>query len=133
MDFEDIFELLEAVRAYELQPGEALIPFNSVTGTELGYVTADGPGPAVLWKIATKKAKTSALTRDTREGHRVRELLGSYVGRKELLEKVRKGCVALVPQEECPVADSVPQEDPLTRVPPREGRDSRQLRIPGLA
>ncbi len=136
MDFEDIFELLEAVRAYELRPGEAIIPLNHVTGIELGYVTADGPDPATLWKMGTKKAKASASARDTREGRRVRELLGSYMGRKELLERARKGSLqyaASVPQEESPVADPVPQEDSLTHEEtPRKGWDPRQLRIPGL-
>lgn len=91
MEFDDIFELLEAVRLYRLVGKETLINFNSTTGSVLGYTTADSEARANTWTIATRRAKESARNRGTKEGERIRELLSSYVGRRQLLEELRSG------------------------------------------
>ncbi len=91
MEFDDIFELLESVRLYKLRGKECLIPTMSVTGAVIGYSTADGDFPAVTWSITVRAAKATALARGTREAQRIRELLASYMGRKQLLGELRAG------------------------------------------
>jgi hypothetical protein len=91
MEFDDIFELLESLRLYRLRAKECLIPTMSVTNTAMGFATADGDYPSVTWTIPTKVAKATALARGTRESARIHELLGSYMGRKQLLEELRAG------------------------------------------
>lgn len=91
MDFEDIYELLESVRMYRLRAKERIIPTMSVTGAFIGYATADGDFPSVTWTIPVRAAKASASARGTRESVRIRELLASYMGRRQLLEELRTG------------------------------------------
>lgn len=91
MDFEDVYEMLEAVRQHPLTGRERIIPLNSVNGTRVGYTTADGEQQAVTWTIGAKTAKASAIARGSRESQRIRELLGSYMGRRQLLDELRAG------------------------------------------
>lgn len=91
LNFDDIFDLLESVREYRRQPKERLQPTGSVTGTLIGYATADGDGPSTLWLIPTKVAKATASARGTREAERIRGLLSSYMGRRQLLEELLSG------------------------------------------
>lgn len=91
MEFEDIYELLESVRMYRLRAKESLVPSMSVTGTLIGYATADSDFPSVTWTIPLRVAKASAVARGTREAQRIRELLASYMGRRQLLEELRAG------------------------------------------
>lgn len=91
LNFDNIFDLLESVREYRCQPKESLQPTGSVTGTHIGYVTADSVGPATTWLIPLKVAKATATARGTREADRIRSLLSSYMGRKQLLEELLSG------------------------------------------
>ena len=91
MEYQDIFELLEAVRTYELRPKESIIPFLSLTGDVVGYATADGGYVSEAWTIGIREAKQSALDRGTKEARHVRELLSSHMGRKQLLQELRTG------------------------------------------
>lgn len=91
LNFTDIFDLLESVREYRLQPRERLQPTGSVTGTLIGYTTADGEAPSTAWLIPVRLAKETASARGTREAERIRGLLSSYMGRKQLLEELRSG------------------------------------------
>src|ERR1700733_6933382 len=101
--FEDLFELFEDVRQYELRPKERLIPIMSVTGTTVGYSTADGDHQALQWTIDIRRAKLAAQTRGTKESRRIRELFSSHMGRKQLLDELRSGSLeygmAAPPQE----------------------------------
>lgn len=90
-EFADIYDLLETVRAYELRPKEHLIPLNSVLGTEVGFMTADSDFPSISWAMSARQAKLTALARGTKEGRRIRELLSSHAGRRQLLEELRAG------------------------------------------
>lgn len=104
--FEDLFELFEDVRQYKLRPKERLIPVMSVTGTTVGYSTADSDFPALQWTIDLRRAKQMAQARGTKESRRIRELFSSHMGRKQLLDELREGAleygVARPPQEEAP-------------------------------
>jgi hypothetical protein len=91
MEYQDLFELLEAVRQYESRPKESLILLNSVDGSRVGYVTAHTEHPSLEWSISRRSAKTSALARGTREALRIRELLGTSLGRKQILHELREG------------------------------------------
>lgn len=91
LNFDNIFDLLEAVREYRCQSRESLQPTGSVTGTLIGYMTADSTGPATTWLIPLKDAKASAIARGTREAERIRSLLTSFMGRKQLLEELLSG------------------------------------------
>ena len=91
MDFDDIYELLESVRTYRLRTKECLVPTMSVTGATIGYATADSEFPSVTWSITARAAKTTALARGTKEAQHIRDLLASYMGRRQLLEELRAG------------------------------------------
>jgi hypothetical protein len=91
MDFDDIYELLETVRQYKLRPREHLVLVNSMTGSVAGFATADNDEPSIEWSMDLRLAKETALARGTKEGERIRELLGSYMGRKQLLDELRRG------------------------------------------
>lgn len=91
MEFDNLFELLEAVRTYVLRPKEHLIPSTSVTGSILGYTTADSAFPANEWTISAQAAKRSAQGRGTREAQRIGELFVSHMGRRQLLQELRAG------------------------------------------
>jgi hypothetical protein len=112
MEFDDIYELLESVRLYRLRTNETLVCTNSVTGVVIGYATADSGFPSVEWTIPLARAKDSALARGTKEARRIRELIGSYMGRRQLLEELRQGTleygIARVP---APVPEHVPFVD----------------------
>jgi len=151
MEFDDIYELLEAVRTYKLRPKERLIPVNSVTGTVIGYATADSEFESIEWTIPLARAKDTALARGTKEARYIRELLGSYMGRKQLLDELSKGTLeygfvrrdgseAPTPAVSCPVrSQSEPQD-----LPAYHGREDapgtvkvshagpKQCYIPGL-
>ena len=90
-NFDDIFELLEAVRGYRFQSKERIQPAWSVTGALIGYTTADGEGPSTVWLIPTKMAKSSAAARGTREAQRILGLFSSYMGRRQLLDELLSG------------------------------------------
>lgn len=126
MDFDDIFELLEAVRLYRLRPKERIIPTMSITGLYVGYATADSDFPSVTWTILVQKAKATAVARGTKEARHIRELLASHMGRKQLLEELRAGTLEYgVARAPAPVetAPEVIQEAILVPGP-------RQLRLP---
>ena len=91
MDFENLFELLEAVRTYQLRPKEHLVPLTNVTGSVLGYSTADSAFPSVEWTIPAQLAKKSAQERGTREAQRIQMLFVSHMGRRQLLQELRAG------------------------------------------
>lgn len=117
VDYSDIFELLEAVRQYELRPKESIILLNSVKGSVLGYVTAHPEYPSIEWAIPTKSALNSARARGTREGVRIRELLGNSLGRKQILKELRDGSL----------------EYGIMRMPEPVGPPKpKQMTIPGL-
>lgn len=121
--FEDLFEMFEDVRQYQLRPKERLIPIMSVTGVTVGYSTADSDHPAIQWTINLRKAKAVAQARGTKESRRIRELFASHMGRKQLLDELRAGDLdygyAAPPQEE-PEPQEVQEPQPT------------QLKIPGL-
>jgi hypothetical protein len=83
MLYNDIYELLEAVRAYKLQGKERIRPCNSIKGTEVGYCTADSEGPLTSWVIAMPvlKAKAPEFVPKMR----------SFQDRLALLNEVRSG------------------------------------------
>lgn len=111
MQYDDIFEMLEAVRAYQLRPRECLIPTGSVTGTIIGYTTADSDEVAIRWTIEAKRAKAQATARGD---ERLRSLLASHMGRKELLAELRKGTLVLAsPLEPEQAAPEPEQADPV--------------------
>jgi hypothetical protein len=89
MEFETLYELLLAVRDHKLEPGESLIPLSHVTGSEVGYVVAGSKGPAIYWRISRKKALATSNARN-KVGYRVRELVSSYMGRKQLIKELKK-------------------------------------------
>jgi hypothetical protein len=91
MEFDNLFELLESVRMYPLRTKEQLIPFTSVTGTVLGYTTADSAFQSVTWTISAHAAKRTARERGTREAQRIQELFVSHMGRRQLLVELRAG------------------------------------------
>lgn len=122
LNFDNIFDLLESVREYRCQSKESLQPTGSVTGTHIGYVTADSAGPATTWLIPLKAAKASAMARGTREAEHIRSLLTSFMGRKQLLEELLGGDLSYgVARQHEPVVTIV--EVPL---------GPRQHLIPGL-
>lgn len=90
-DYEDVFELLEAVREYELRPKESILPLNSVDGTVVGYVTAHTEHRSIEWRIPMRLAKATALARGSQEGARIRDLFCNYTGRKQLLVELLSG------------------------------------------
>jgi len=90
-DYEDVFELLEDVRGYNLRPKESIIPLNSVDGTVIGFVTAHTEYSSIEWRIPMRLAKATALARGSKEGVRIRDLLCNNVGRKQLLQELRDG------------------------------------------
>lgn len=150
MEFEDVYELFEAVRTYKLRPKECLITVNSVTGVTIGYATADSAFESIEWTMPLALAKETALARGTKEARYIRELLGSYMGRKQLLDELRRGTLeyGFVRRDgpEAPTtAVSCQSEDPKTQdLPAYHGHDSasgvetvshagpRQCYIPGL-
>ncbi len=91
MEFDNLFELLESVRMYPLRTKEYLISVTSVTGSTLGYATADSAFQSVTWTISARLAKKSAQERGTREARRIQELFVSHMGRRQLLEELRAG------------------------------------------
>lgn len=91
VEFDNIFELLESVRQYELRPKEAIIPLNSQNGSVLGYATAHPEFRSVEWSMPTRLAKITARDRGTREASRIQEMLSTYVGRKQILQELREG------------------------------------------
>ena len=104
MEFKTLYELLLAVRAHKLEAGESLIPFNHVTGSELGYVVADSKGPAPCWRITRKRARATSVA-PNKESRYIWELMNSYMGRKELVKKLEKlnlEALLEVPVEEPP-------------------------------
>jgi len=119
MEFDDIFELLEAVRSHQLGPKETILVMNSITGSTLGYVVSDRPQPP-CWVMPARLAKQTANARGTREAVRIRELLGSHMGRKQLLEELRAGTLEYGIARPPPVSE--PQPDP----------GPQQCTIPGL-
>ena len=120
VEYTNIFELLEAVRQYELRPKEAIIPLNSVNGSVLGYATAHPEFRSVEWAITRRAAKNTAAARGTRESLRIRDLLANSVGRKQLLQELREGTLeyGIAHHPEPPAATSKPAP--------------RQRTIPGL-
>lgn len=91
LKYDNIFELLEAVRQHRLGPKECFLPINSVKDRDVGFTTADGDGPATTWVMLTKVAKENALERGTPEARRIRDLLGNHMGRIQLLTELRAG------------------------------------------
>jgi hypothetical protein len=91
MEYENLFELLEAVRTYQLRPKEQLIPTTSVTGSILGYTTASSAFPSVEWTISARAAKRSTQERGTREAQRIQDLFVSHMGRRQLLQELLVG------------------------------------------
>lgn len=120
--FEDLFEMFEDVRQYQLRPKERLIPIMSVTGVTAGYSTADSDYKAIEWVINLRKAKAVAQARGTKESRRIRELFASHMGRKQLLDELRAGDLDYG-MASAPIEETEPevQEPQLT-----------QLKIPGL-
>jgi hypothetical protein len=134
MVFENIYELLEAVRTYHLRSKESLIQVCSPTGTTFGYFTADSAFPSISWTIDLSVAKATALARGTRESLHVRELLSSFMGRRQLLIELREGVldygVAATPRPPVGVieiAPPLPAGDPFS-IP----GELKQCLIPGL-
>lgn len=122
-EFEDVYDLLKAVQSHKLGPKECFVSVNNVTSTEVGFATADTEGPATYWVIPLRAAKESAMSRRSKEGRMIRQLLGSYMGRKELLTEVLAGRIKL--------NDPVWVEPEPQLVAP-EPSGPQQLTIPGL-
>lgn len=129
MEFHDIYELLETVREYKLRPKERLAVALSVTGTTIGFTTADSDFPSLSWTMGTRQAKLSALARGTKEGNRIRELLSSHVGRKQLLEELRAGTLEYGMARPPPPPQPEPEPEELEEPEPT---GPRQCLIPGL-
>jgi len=111
-EFDNIYELLESVRLYRLRTKECLIPVDSATGQMIGYTTADSDFPSVVWNIPVKLAKETALARGTKEAGYIRDLLSSYMGRKQLLEELRKGTLEYGFARSMPVLQVEPESEP---------------------
>lgn len=122
MEFDDIFELLESVRLYRLRSKECLVVLPSTTGVDLGFATADGDFPSVTWTMPVRKAKATALARGTREASRIRELLASAAGRKQLLDELRAGSLEYGISRP-PVHVEAPEK-------PSPQQGSRQIQLP---
>ena len=92
MEYDDIFELLKAVKDYKLKKGERIIPSNSVYGTHVGYCTADGDEPSTFWIISIENLKKSCPSEDTKE---IYQQMRFYQTRRDFLTEVRKGKLVL--------------------------------------
>ena len=129
MEFDNLFELLDAVRCYPTTGKECIIPLLSVDGTVFGYTTADGEGPAVTWSMNLREAKKDALYRGTHEARMIRAYLVTHQGHRELLQKLREGSL------ECLVVWTpvvpVRKEPSAEEKTPSVG-EPRQCLIPGL-
>ncbi len=134
MVFENIYELLEAVRAYRLRSKESLIQVCSPTGTTFGYFTADSAFPSISWTIDLSVAKATALARGTKESLYIRELLTSFMGRRQLLQELREGTldygIAAPPR---PSTGALEESAPFSmEVASSSSGEVRQCLIPGL-
>ena len=132
--FDNIYELLESVRIYELPPKETLIQVTAPDGKTFGYYTADGPQPAESWVIDLKVAKSTALARGTKEALHIRDLLSSFMGRRDLLLELRQGTleygIAALPGALTEVSEGPPDLSVDLESTGFEGL--RQCLIPGL-
>ena len=140
MTFDDIYEMLESVRAYDLRVGECLIQVGSCDGLTFSYATASKEFKSVSWTMALRLAKSTALARarGTKEAQHIRELLSSFMGRSQLLRELREGTlhygIAAPPRppalfDPSPLADNL---DAPVEVCYQARGLPRQCRIPGL-
>lgn len=95
MKFEDAAELLESLRAHELAPGETIIPWQSYTGTVVGFSTADGPGPATRWLISLVDLRSSCGARTSSEALGVYQRMKLHHLRIGLIRDLRSGMFPL--------------------------------------
>jgi hypothetical protein len=114
VEYEDIFEMLEAVRAHKLGKGESLVPTSSVRGTHVGFATADTKGPATRWTISMADLKRSCEARTSDEAPEVLRRMRAYQERRKLIADLRAGKFVL---EERPAPDTedVVLEEPTPR------------------
>jgi hypothetical protein len=109
-EFSNLFELLRAVRAYELQKGEGLAPSNSIRGTHVGFCTVDSVGPSTRWVISIDALRASCEGSEEAQG--VYHLMRSHQGRRELLLDLRAGKLHLEGPTDTPPKQSETQEIP---------------------
>ena len=112
MQYDNIYELLEAVRTYKLQGKERLRPCNSIKGTEVGYCTVDSEGPATRWVISVADLKRSCEARTSDEAYEVLRRMRSFQDRRLLLKDLRSGKLVLEerPQVGDPTSEAVTKE-----------------------
>jgi len=94
-EYDDLFEMLVAVKEYSLRRGERLIPTNSVKGTHVGFCTADGAFPSVSWTISVRVLK--AYEKGTEWEQDICERLKFFHTRKDFLSDLRRGRIRLTP------------------------------------
>ena len=95
MRYEDIFEMLEAVRTHPLSRGEPIVSTSSVTGDVVGFATADTQGPSTKWDILVSDLRHSCLSRTSEEAQVVLRRMRAYLDRKFLIDDLRSGALVL--------------------------------------
>ena len=90
-EYTDIFDLLEAVQEHKLRGKECIIPLNSVTGTHVGYCTADGDGPSIQWSISVVNLRESCEKYNSPKVQEIYQNMRFFHTRKKLLPSVRNG------------------------------------------
>lgn len=117
MQYSNLFDLLRAVRDYELQEGEGLAPSNSIRGTEVGYCTTDSRGPSTRWTIGVDALRASC--EGSKEAHEIYLRMRFFQERRVLLEDLRAGKVQLDFSDPPPVEPETQEkpEDPVEADP----------------
>jgi len=100
--FEDAFELLDAVRTYDLNRGEKIISYSSVYGDTLGFAVADTTEAATRFLIKKSDLRRSCLARSSSEAQVVLERMTFFIDRYQLGKDIRSGVFSL---EERPAPD----------------------------
>ena len=117
MVYDNVFDLLRAVRSHTLRPGESFYPSTTTDTVHIGFSTVDGPD-TLSW--LTPMAPLMPLFRSTRNAQ-VQDFwlrFRTYIGRKELLPDLLSGTVDVDHMEEIlfsrvPVEDSGPVTPPI--------------------
>ena len=129
MEYEDAFEMLEAVRTHVLGKGERMQPLDSVKGTHVGFTTADSDGPATRWTISVQNLRLSCEARISDEAKEVLSRMRAYQDRRQLVEDLRSGKFSLEERPYMPVEEkacSKPVEEVFIQTP--SGQDTLDLK-----
>lgn len=105
-EYSNLYEMLKAIRDYELPSDECIIPTTSYRGTHVGFCTADGAAQSVYWTIPVQSLKTYEKGSEVEQA--LYERLRFYHTRKDLLSDLRAGKVNLTPPV-TPTPESIPE------------------------